>query len=143
MDENAIKQKISEMSERPCTFEKAILADCVECECADRIHIAEHEKVICRHQASLSRCISLHDLLRHSFAFALKNLHEDAVLSHAQEMRVQCGGLLGLQNVLNGETEVENVDALLDAVLQRWGGLSEIPYSEVIHAAALCYKGRQ
>lgn len=143
MDETALRQKISELNERPCTFEKAILADCVECERADRIQIAEHERVACMHQASLSRCISLHDLLRHSFSFALKNLHDNVMLSHAQEMRVQCGGLLGLQNVLNGETEVEDVDALLDDVLQRWGDLSDIPYSEVIHAAALCYKGRK
>ena len=142
MDETAFRQKLSEMIERPCTFEKAILAGCVECKRAGRMQIAEREAVICQNQASLSRCTSLHDHLRHGFSFALKNLHENAALSHAQEMRVQCGGLLGLQNVLNSGTEVDNVDALLESVLQQWGELSEIPYSEVVHAAALCYKGR-
>jgi hypothetical protein len=142
MDETAFRQKISEMIERPCTFEKAILAGCVECKCMERVQIAERESVTCMNQASLSRCTSLHVHLRHSFAFALKNVREDAALSHAQEMRVQCGGLLGLQNVLNDGTEVDNVDALLDSILQQWGELSKIPYSEVVHAAALCYKGR-
>jgi hypothetical protein len=142
MDETAFRQRLSEMIERPCTFEKAVLAGCVACKCSERLQIAERESVKCINQASLSRCTSLHILLRHSFAFALKNLHEDAALSHAQEMRVQCGGLLGLQNVLNDGTEVDNVDALLDSVLQQWGELSAIPYSEVVHAAALCYKGR-
>jgi hypothetical protein len=142
MDETAFRQKLSESIERPCTFEKAVLARCVECKRSDRVLIAEREAVNCRNQASLSRCISLHDHLRHSFAFALKNMHEHAVLSHAQEMRVQCGGLLGLQNVLNGQAEVENVDALLESVLQQWGELLALPYSEVVHAAALCYKGR-
>jgi hypothetical protein len=142
MDETSFQRKLSEMTERPCTFEKAVLAGCVGCKCVERLQIAERESVTCMNQASLSRCTSLHEQLRHSFAFALKNLHEDAALSHAQEMRVQCGGLLGLQNVLDDGTEVENVDALLDSVLQRWDGLSEIPYSEVVHAAALCYKGR-
>lgn len=130
------------MVERPCTFEKAVLAGCVECKRAERVQIAERESVACLNQASLSRCTSLHIHLRHSFAFALKNVHEDAALSHAQEMRVQCGGLLGLQNVLDGSAEVANVDALLDSVLQQWGELAAIPYSEVVHAAALCYKGR-
>ena len=130
------------MVERPCTFEKAVLAGCVECKRAERVQIAERESVACLNQASLSRCTSLHIHLRHSFAFALKNVHEDAALSHAQEMRVQCGGLLGLQNVLDGSAEVDNVDALLDSVLQQWGELAAIPYSEVVHAAALCYKGR-
>ncbi len=142
MDETAFRQKFSEMIERPCTFEKAILARCVECKCSERIQIAEREAVACQNQASLSRCTSLHGHLRHAFAFALKNMHEDAALPHAQEMRVQCGGLLGLQHVCNGRAEVENVDALLESVLRQWGELAALPYSEVVHAAALCYKGR-
>ena len=106
------------------------------------MQIAEREAVTCQNQASLSRCTSLHDHLRHGFAFALKNLHENVTLSHAQEMRVQCGGLLGLQHVLNGGAGVDNVDALLESIMQQWGELATIPYSEVVHAAALCYKGR-
>jgi hypothetical protein len=142
MDETAFRQKLSEMIERPCTFEKAILARRVECKRSQRIQIAEREAVTCQNQASLSRCTSLHDQLRHGLAFALKNVHVDSVLSHAQEMRVQCGGLLGLQHVFNGHAEVENVDALLESVLQQWGDLAAMPYSEVVHAAALRYKGR-
>ena len=142
MDETAFRQKLSGMIERPCTFEKAILAGCVECKRSERIQIAEREAVTCQSQTSLSRCTSLHDHLRHVFAFALKNPRENTALSHAQEMRVQCGGLLGLQHVLNGCAEVDNADALLESVLQQWGELAAIPYSEVVHAAALCYKGR-
>jgi len=142
MDETAFRQKLSGMIERPCTFEKAILARCVECKRSERIQIAEREAVACQNQASLSRCTSLHGHLRHGFAFALKNVREDAALSHAQEMRVQCGGLLGLQHVFNGNAEVGNADALLESVLQRWGELAALPYSEVVHAAVLCFKGR-
>ena len=142
MDETAFRQKLSEMIERPCTFEKAILAGCVECKRSERVQIAEREAVTCQNQTSLFRCTSLHDHLRHGFVFALKNMREDAALSHAQEMRVQCGGLRGLQHVFNGNTEVDNVDALLESVLQQWGELAALPYSEVVHAAALCYKGR-
>jgi hypothetical protein len=69
-------------------------------------------------------------------------MHDDTVLTHAQEMRVQCGGLKGLQYVLDEDAEVDNVDALMESAVQKWGGLEEIPYSEVVHAAALCYKGR-
>ena len=142
MDETAFRQKLTGMIERPCTFEKAILARCVECSRSERIQIAEREAVTCQNQASLSRCTSLHEHLRHGFAFALKNVHENAVLPHAQEMRVQCGGLPGLQHVLNNRAEVDNVDALVESVLQQWSELAAIPYSEVVHAAALCYKGR-
>ena len=142
MDEAAYRQIFSEVIERPCTFEKAVLSRCVTCDRSERIQIAEREAVTCQAASSLSRCTSMHDNLRQSFSFALGKVRDEAPLPHAQEMRVQCGGLKGLQYVLNDNADVANVDALLDSVLQKWGDLSEIPYSEVVHAATLCYKGR-
>jgi hypothetical protein len=142
MDEAAFRQVLSEAIERPCTFEKALQTRCVTCNLAGRIQIAEREVVACRNADSLSRCTALHDLLRHNFSFALKKATDDTVLSHAQEMRVQCGGLRGIQLVLNGHCETEDVDALLADILRRWGSLDDIPYSEVVHAAAGCYRGR-
>lgn len=142
MDETAFRKKLSEAIERPCTFEKSLLNRCVACERSDRVQIAEREAVTCQDATSLSRCTELHDYLRHGFAFALGKVRDDTVLSHAQEMRVQCGGLKGLQYVLNDSGEVDNVDALLESAVQKWGELAEIPYSEVVHAAVLCYRGR-
>ncbi|MGB7536651.1 MAG: hypothetical protein WCD32_02490 [Azonexus sp.] len=57
-------------------------------------------------------------------------------------MRVQCGGLKGLQHTLNGGAEVESVDELLENALHHWGDIEDIPYSDVVHAAASAYKGR-
>jgi hypothetical protein len=142
MDEAAYRQKFSEMIERPCTFEKALLAGCVACCHERRVQIAEREAISCRNASSLIRCTSLHDSLRHNFAFVLGLTHDEPVISHAKELRVQCGGLMGIQQVLSDSTEVGNVDGLLGAILQRWGDMAEIPYSEVVHAAALSFKGR-
>ena len=36
---------------------------------------------------------------------------------------------------------MDNVDALLESIMQQWGELATIPYSEVVHAAALCLQG--
>lgn len=142
MDETAYRQIYSEVIERSCTFEKAVLARCVGCDRSKRIQIAEREAVACQNALSLSRCTSLHDYLRPSFAFALGKVRDDGPLPHAQELRVQCGGLKGLQYVLDDNADVDNVDALLGSALQKWGEFADIPYSEVVHAAALCYKGR-
>jgi hypothetical protein len=142
MDENAFRQKLSEAIERPCTFEKSLLTRCVACERSDRVQIGEREAGTCQNATSLSRCTELHGYLRHGFSFALGKVRDDSVLPHAQEMRVQCGGLKGLQYVLNDNAEVDNVDALVESALRKWGELAEIPYSEVVHAAAICYKGR-
>jgi hypothetical protein len=142
MDETAYKQKYSEVAAKPCAFEKAILTRCVSCGHVKRIQIAEREIITCQDQVSVSRCIDLHDQLRHGFAFAQKRTRDDLPLTHAQEMRIQCGGLKGLQQIVDGATEVESVDALVESAIGRWQELEQIPYSEVVHAATQCYKGR-
>lgn len=142
MDESAFRQSMASVIERPCSFEKAVLARCVSCARSERVQIAERELVSCQTLASLSRCNELHLHLRRAFAFALGKPDVTVPLPHAQEKRVQCGGLQGIQYVLNDRPEVENVDALLDDTLQQWGALADIPYSEVVHAAARNYKGR-
>lgn len=142
MDESAFRQRMSEVIGRPCAFEKAILAGCVSCDRTERVQIAEREVIGCSHEQSHLRCSELHDALRHRFAFALAKSIDDKPLSHTQELRVQCGGLQGLQRVLHDDCEVVSVDALMDGVQKQWPTLIEIPYSEVVHAAAQCYKGR-
>jgi len=98
----------------PCPFERSILRGCAACAQSEKIQIAERELVKCRNTASHSRCSELYAHLRRSFSFALGTLRVDTPLPHAQEMRVQCGGLKGLQHTLSGGTEVENVDELLE-----------------------------
>ena len=142
MDETAFREVLSEMVERPCAFEKALQTRCVGCSLAERVQISEREAISCRTTASLLRCTALHEHLRHNFSFALKILPDATVLTHAQEMRVQCGGLRGLQKVLEGNCEVTDVDGLLTSVLLKWDTLEDISYMEVVHAAGECYKGR-
>lgn len=141
MDEGAFREMLSGVV-APCPFERSILRGCAACVQSEKIQIAERELVKCRNMASHSRCIELYSHLRRSFSFALGILQVDTPLPHAQEMRVQCGGLKGLQHTLNGNTEVGNVDELLGNALRLWGEIEDIPYSDVVHAAATAYKGR-
>ena len=141
MDEGAFRELLSGVV-APCPFERSILRSCAACVQAEKIQIAERELVKCRNMASHSRCSELYSHLRRSFSFALGTLRVDTPLPHAQEMRVQCGGLKGLQYTLSGGAEVENVDELLENALRQWGEIEDIPYSDVVHAAASAYKGR-
>jgi hypothetical protein len=141
MDEGAFREMLSGVV-APCPFERSILRGCATCTQSEKIQIAERELVKCRNLASHSRCSELYAHLRRSFSFALGILRVDTPLPHAQEMRVQCGGLKGLQHTLNGDTEVDDVDELLGRALRQWGEIEDIPYSDVVHAAATAYKGR-
>jgi len=80
--------------------------------------------------------------LRHNFTFALGILHIDGPLPHAQEMRMQCGGLKGLQFALDGSDQVRDVAALVEMAQQRYGELAELPYSLIVQRANISYKCR-
>lgn len=142
MDEAAYRERIRLAEQVRCPYAKAVLSTCVSCTQATRVQVAERELVVCESPASLLRCDALHDHLRHNFGFAIGQLDDDAPIPHAQEMRIQCGGLKGLAQVLDEHDEVVDVDELVGRALLRWGDLDDLPYSAVVHAARTCYNGR-
>ncbi|HTN95190.1 MAG TPA: hypothetical protein VMJ33_11465 [Gallionella sp.] len=142
MDETSYRQILSATIQGACPFEKSILSSCSACSKADKRNIAEREAVACNDREALDRCIALRDLLRHNFSFALGRLHIDGPLPHAQEMRVQCGGLRGLQYALDESDEVRDVSALVTLAQQKFGGLADFPYSMIVQRANIVYKGR-
>lgn len=85
-----------------------------------------------------SRCAQL----QQNAAFALKLTHAQERLPHAKEMKIQCGGLRGLQKVLSsgadgGEESVGmGVSALVRLALERYVTLERLPYSEIMQAVA-------
>ncbi len=143
MDESAYKQARASWSDRTCAFEKTVLTKCVYCSKTEKHNLAEREVVLCQDAALRARCISLYGLLRSNFTFALGVAHLDEPLTHAQEMRLQCGGLIGLQFVVDETTEVSEVVQLLDTAQQRYGGLEQLPFQEVVLASKLHYRYRR
>ena len=142
MDESAYRQALTSAIPRYCPFEKTILTHCAACSKAEKHNIAEREVVACSSAASHERCIALRDLLRNSFTFALGKLHIDGPLPHAQEMRMQCGGLRGIQFLLDGDDEVRDVAELLERAQTQYGELAELPYSQIVQRANSFSKAR-
>jgi len=142
MDENAYRSAYDAANPLPCSFEKAILTRFCGCELAGKINLAEREAVSCRSAAACDDCRALHSLLRHNAMFALKLIHEGP-LPHAKELKVQCGGLLGLQRALGVEAgHVANVFGLVVAAQKKYGSLSALPYGEIVQSIA-AYEGRR
>ena len=142
MDETAFRQRLAELRERSCPFAKSILTRCAACSNSMKRNIAEREIVTCASADAHVRCMALKDLLRHNFAFALGKLHVEEPLPHAQEMRIQCGGIKGLQVMINESDEVGDIDGLLEAAKRKFGELEDFPYSQIIRLAKEHYKGR-
>ena len=142
MDETAYRQALTTSIPRYCPFEKTILTHCAACSRAEKHNIAEREIIACSSAEAHQICIALRDLLRKSFTFSLGKLHIDGPLPHAQEMRMQCGGLKGLQSAMDGSDEVRDVAALLESARQKFGGLPDLPYEQIVRSANMHYKPR-
>lgn len=146
MDENAYRQAYRAANPVACPFGKAILTSHFGCEKSARVQIAERISVSCKDVAARDRCITLLDALRHKALFTLKITHVDDEIPHAKEMKVQCGGLLGLQVALYPEmtsnTGVGNIYALVEQVLRQFEDIECLPYGDIVKSIAV-YEGRR
>ena len=136
MDETAFRQARQAAVEHPCPFEKALLSGYDTCALAQRRNVAEREAVACRDGAARNACAALLGLLRRNAAFALHLPHAEEHLTHAQEMKVQCGSLAGLQRILVGAEEVGDIHTLVQTACRSPGGLEGLPYSAIIQSVA-------
>lgn len=136
VDENAYRQTLRSGDYQACPFGKAILARSCACPLSGRLAIAEREVVNCTEAAAQQQCSSLYELLRRNSLFALRLIHADEPLTHAQNMKLQCGGLHGLQLALDDTDEVFDVAGLVEAAQQTFGSLEELPYSQIMQSVA-------
>ena len=141
MDQDAFRETYREVNENFCAFEKSVLINQCNCSKAERFCIAEREGVHCLSEEGQARCLDALSILRDHATFALRELTE-VKLPHGKAMRVQIGGMRGLNKLLNGDdTQVPDVDAILQAAIQRWGSLEQLPFSEIMPSIA-AYKGK-
>ena len=130
MDEARYREAYRDINRWPCPFEPAILTRRCGCRRHRRLLLAEREAVACDGPDPRARCAAFLAELRERGRFALGLTRIDGPLPHGKEIKVQAGGLLGLQVELGGEAagQVADVDALLEAALARWGALDRLPF---------------
>lgn len=142
MDENAYRQMVSAQHPRLCPFEKSILTRCAACSKAEKHNIAEREIVMCEDVNARADCAALHDALRRKFMFALGRTNSGEPLPHAQEMRVQCGGLMGLQIEMDAAHQVGDIARLVESARLRFGDWEDFPYANIVVSANTNYRSR-
>jgi hypothetical protein len=120
----------------PCPFEKAILTGRFACTKCQHLNVAEREEIACFSEAPHPPCELLLEKLRQNAQFTLKLLNLNSPLPHAKEVKVQCGGLLGLQAVLFPKRarprQVKNIDALVKQAIIVFGHFDKLPFQEII-----------
>lgn len=138
MDELAFMHALGAINPKPCVFGKVILSRHCACSKVIKLYAAEREMVACSVDAEREQCGELLDLLRQNSAFALKLTHVVPPLPHGPEMRVQCGGLQGLQREVDGSEVVVDVSALVASAKVKFGSLDNLPYSKIVQSVVAC-----
>lgn len=118
-----------------CVFAKALLSRGVACECSARSAQGEQMHVVCISPVARTNCSTLAALLHERSRFALRLPSPGRPLLHAQALRLQCGGLAALQQLL-GDAAHADVHRNVVQAQQRYGGLSELPWSQLVAALA-------
>jgi len=133
MDEKHYKETYSNINPNRCVFEKAINSRICNCNQSQRFNLADREGVACSSKTRLARCSQLINHLHNKARFALRRLDVNE-LGHAQEIKIQNGGLLGLQNQFFDEetVKIDDIDALITRGEQKFTNLEDFPYSEMV-----------
>ena len=117
-----------------CPFERALLSRCVDCFKARRLLLAEREAISCTEETASQQCQAYHWALHQNARFAL-HMDPNQPWPFGKEIRAQCGGVLGLREVLDAPADEEADIALwLDRALERFGAIDALPYSTLMRA---------
>ncbi len=149
MEEGEYKSTYNELTSIRCVFEKALVNHQAKCRLSRHFCLADREGYSCENAESSERCSELLDKLREKSTFVLK-LHEiNGPLPHNMEIRVQAGGLAGLAKLpdvnTDGQTHqpvIDDIDWILNEVLNNYGSLDDLPYSEIIQSVVR-FQGRR
>lgn len=134
MDEENYRQAYERINTAPCAFEKGILSLKCRCEYQHMFRLADRHGVGCRDAVMQQKCVDFLDHLRKQTRFVFK-IPIDGPLPHNKEIRVQNGGMLGMQKLLledSGSEVVENIAGLLQRGIELYGRLEDIPYHRVM-----------
>lgn len=121
-------------SDTGCVFAKALLAHTAGCELAPRRALGERMLVECPSPVARTNCGTLAALLRERARFALRLPPGGRPLTHMQALRLQCGGLAALQQVLGHEDR--DAHRLVGMAHVRHGSLTELPWARLVASLA-------
>jgi hypothetical protein len=84
--------------------------------------------------------------MRRNARFSLHITQADGPLPHAKEIRVQIGGLLGLQKLLHPDMaeadSVHDINGLTIEAIARYRDIENLPYELIVQTLA-SFKGRR
>ena len=91
-------------------------------------------KMVCMRESELlDTCMGLADLLLQKAQFVLGISHMEPELTHAQLMKIRCGGVIGMAQVLGLDTQTPpRIREVITAAESQYTHLADFPYSDIL-----------
>ena len=144
MDEQEYKKTYSEINNIRCVFEKALCSLGCSCSRSQQFRLADRIGYGCASPAAQQQCAIFIEHLRKQTRFVFKLNEITGPLPHNKEIRVQNGGMLGLQKLVDGNSahkKVEDIYALIQVVVKEYGDINKLPY-DLLMQSVMAYKAR-
>lgn len=146
MDENEYRSTYHRLNQSRCRFEKTLLSRRSTCSQGKGFNLADRDGVSCLSPDARERCGNFLDKLRENARFALHLTEIDGALPFNKEIKVQTGGMLGLQRLLDpsesSPDKVDDIYCLVNRAEQEYGSLDDIPYNEIM-PSIVSFEGRK
>jgi hypothetical protein len=119
------------MSDLMCPFSTPLIAEDFACPHAEPVIRRGGTEIACSSETARMRCAGLHQAIK-AEALADHDYADDLTqVPHSLLVRIQYGGLLGLQRILaeggRAGAGIQDIDGLVEAALAHFGSLSDIP----------------
>ena len=122
-----------EINRLPCIFSAALTVRSAVCALAERQEQEGKDVLRCTQPRARAVCARLSGLLQEKAAFALARSTANA---ETNTLRLQCGGLEGLRQVLDPEAPAPDVQHLLGLAIERYAEIEKLPFQLVVRDIA-------
>ena len=122
------------MVQHKCAFSHTLLQKQFRCENGQAITRREGPDVCCTAATAHLRCAELLERMRRAALPSFEVSDDPLQMPHSVLVKVQFGGLLGLQRLVEGKVgeRVENIHKLVQRAANRYGDLVAVPYGDFI-----------
>ncbi len=130
------------MVEFKCAFSGTLIGGGFGCVKAGHVTRRGGPDIVCDTDSAHRRCADVHARMK-SVALPAFGVEDDLLsMPHSVSMKIQFGGLLGLQKQMSDPAAVADVvtdvDALMQKALALYGGMDALPYALLVPAMISC-----
>lgn len=116
-----------------CPFSKAIIGKWCHCPYAKLVDRCLGKMTCSRSDDLQETCFELDEAFKVNTRFILGIKGENDELTHANLMKIRCGGLLGMQSVLKIESDRPvNIRDVIDKTIKRYRSIAAFPYNKIV-----------